>query len=344
MSVPAILSVSGSPVTNAGTFTLTLASQAGNTVFAGPNGASGTPTFRSIVAADVPVLNQNTTGTATYAINITGGGAGGVPYQSAASTTSILSAGSSGQLLQSNGAAAPSWVNQSSVTAGGISGVLAATSGGTGLSASGSSGNVLTSNGSAWVSSPPVSSVPTGTVVAFAGSSAPAGWLLCDGNNTISRTTYAGLFAVIGTVYGSGNGSTTFGVPDMRGRTGVGAGTGVGLTNRSLGSSFGTETHTLSSGEMPSHNHNGSTGTMSANATHAHDLYSGGNRLGIMYYGFNAIGGGYAGSLFGNQPYYSYGITTTANIDHSHSISSAGGGASHNNVQPSLALNYIIKT
>lgn len=63
-------------------------------------------------------------------------------------------------------------------------------------------------------------------VAAFAGASAPGGWLLCDGS-AVSRATYAALFAVIGTTYGAGNGSTTFNVPDLRGRAiyGVGPGT-----------------------------------------------------------------------------------------------------------------------
>jgi hypothetical protein len=64
LSLPAIFSVSGSPVTTSGTLSATLASQLQNLVFASPNGSSGTPTFRSIVAADVPTLNQNTTGSA----------------------------------------------------------------------------------------------------------------------------------------------------------------------------------------------------------------------------------------------------------------------------------------
>lgn len=65
---------------------------------------------------------------------------------------------------------------------------------------------------------------PTGTVLTFAGSTAPDGWLLCDGS-TVSRTTYARLFAVLSTTYGAGDGSTTFALPDMRGVYPRGAGT-----------------------------------------------------------------------------------------------------------------------
>src|SRR5262245_20713237 len=81
----------------------------------------------------------------------------------------------------------------------------------------------------------------TGLVLPFAGSSAPTGGLLCDGS-AVSRTTYAALFAVVGTTYGAGDGSTTFGVPDLRGRFPLGkaaAGTGS-----SLGASGGSIDHT----------------------------------------------------------------------------------------------------
>ena len=77
--------------------------------------------------------------------------------------------------------------------------------------------------GGAFVTSVPA--VPVGSMQAFAGSSAPTGWLLCNGT-TASRTTYSNLFSVIGTTYGVGDGSTTFGLPDMRGRVPMGAGTG----------------------------------------------------------------------------------------------------------------------
>ena len=64
-----------------------------------------------------------------------------------------------------------------------------------------------------------------GMIFAYAGASAPTGFLLCDGS-AVSRTTYAGLFSLIGTTYGAGDGSTTFNVPDLRGRFAIGAGTG----------------------------------------------------------------------------------------------------------------------
>jgi microcystin-dependent protein len=83
---------------------------------------------------------------------------------------------------------------------------------------------------------------------------APAQWLACDGA-AVSRTTYAALFAAIGITFGAGNGTTTFNLPDARGRSPVGVGTGPSLTPRALGASGGAETHQLSIGEMPAHTH-----------------------------------------------------------------------------------------
>ena len=79
-----------------------------------------------------------------------------------------------------------------------------------------------------------------GMVQMFAGSTAPTGWLICNGA-AVSRTTYATLFAVIGTTWGSGDGSSTFNLPDLRGRAPIGAGTGSGLTARSLAAKGGSE-------------------------------------------------------------------------------------------------------
>lgn len=147
--------------------------------------------------------------------------------------------------------------------------------------------------------------VPAGVVQAYGGTLAPAGWLMCDGA-AVSRTTYAGLFGAVATIYGAGDGSTTFNVPDMRGRAVVGAGAGTGLTSRTLGTTFGAETHTLSTGEMPAHSHTVSAGTTAG---------AGANLTDSLNTGSNA-----------------------------YATNSQGGGAAHNNVQPSLALNYIIKT
>ena len=96
--------------------------------------------------------------------------------------------------------------------------------------------------------------IPVGGLMPYAGSTSPEGWLLCDGS-AINRTTYANLFALIGTTYGSGNGTTTFNVPDMRSRMPIGAGAGTGLTSRALAATGGAESVVIASGNLPTHTH-----------------------------------------------------------------------------------------
>lgn len=93
-----------------------------------------------------------------------------------------------------------------------------------------------------------------GEVKMYAGAAAPSGWLPCDGS-AVSRTTYAALFAVISTIYGVGDGSTTFNLPDLRGRAAIGSGQGAGLTNRALGAKGGEEAHALTAAENGQHSH-----------------------------------------------------------------------------------------
>lgn len=177
----------------------------------------------------------------------------------------------------------------------------------------GTSGQVLVSGGAGanlyWGTG-----IPEGSVIPYAGSAAPSGWLLCFGQ-AVSRTTYAALFAAIGTVYGTGDGSTTFNLPDMRGRIAAGVdnmgGTaanrvtsgGSGISGTTLGNAGGAETHTLTTAQLASHTHN---------------------------YGFtgNLQTGGSSGIVSGS----------------SFATSSTGSGNAHNNMQPSIMLNYIIKT
>jgi len=98
-------------------------------------------------------------------------------------------------------------------------------------------------------------STPTGMFAYFGSQNVGTGWLYCDGSD-VSRSTYAALFDEIGTRYGVGDGSTTFGLPDGRGRSLIGAGTGSGLTNKDIASKYvGEESHTITENELPSHVH-----------------------------------------------------------------------------------------
>lgn len=153
------------------------------------------------------------------------------------------------------------------------------------------------------------SSLPSGTVTSFAGNNAPKGWLLCNGE-TVSRETYKNLFEIIGTIYGNGDGTTTFTLPDMRGKVSVAAGTGAGLTNRVLGTVGGEENHLLTINEIPSH-------------THTYDKQNGVNPVPI--------------------PVPTPVSTPTDEIFSSVNSGATGGGAAHNVMQPYVVLNHIIK-
>jgi hypothetical protein len=143
LSLPSDFSVTGSPVTGSGTLTAAWASQSANLVFASPNGSSGVPTFRAIVAADVPTLNQNTTGTAanvTGVVAVANGGSGQTTAQAAMNT--FAGATTSGQYLRGNGtnvvmaaiqAADVPTLNQNTTgTAANVTGTVAIANGGTG--------------------------------------------------------------------------------------------------------------------------------------------------------------------------------------------------------------------
>jgi len=178
--------------------------------------------------------------------------------------------------------------------------------------------------------------VPVGVVVPFAGSTSPAGWELCYGQ-AVSRTTYAGLFTTIGTTYGSGDGSTTFNVPDLRGRVSAGkddmGGTAASrltstvlTASNTLGATGGTQTHTMTSAEMPSHTH-----TQDA---HSHAVQR--SNSAATSVGADASALYRAQANTGSPTYFDTQNATATNQN-------TGGGGAHLNTQPTIVLNYIIK-
>ena len=177
--------------------------------------------------------------------------------------------------------------------------------------------------------SPSVGGVPVGNVEFTARSTAPTGWLLCDGT-AVSRTTFAALFAAIGTTYGAGNGTTTFNVPNLRGRAPVGRDAGQ-IEFDTLGETGGAKTHTLTTAEMPSHTHvqNG----------HSHTLPGLTRTSGA---GSNQSGTGVP--PHNGAPSADQGIQSAATSSVTPTNQNTGGGGAHNNLQPYLVLNPIIKT
>lgn len=258
----------------------------------------------------------------------------------------------------------------------------------------------------------------TGAITMWSTATAPDGWLLCNGG-AVSRVDYETLFTVIGTTYGGGDGSTTFNLPNLKGRTPVGLDGGDGSFN-SLGKTGGEKTHTLTISEMPSHTHtqnshnhtqnshthsinhdHANTNTGYFNTSHTHSFSdtstsAGGHGHSIWWgserpislssgektpptnvYSSSGYRTGYAsGSVYewamnakavGGHTHYVNGTTGSGGSNHIHSVDipafsgysggktatnnattatnqNTGGGGAHNNIQPYIVLNYIIKT
>lgn len=212
---------------------------------------------------------------------------------------------------------------------------------------------------------------PVGVVNMWVTGTAPTGWLLCDGA-AVSRTTYSALFAVIGTTYGAGDTTTTFNIPDLLGRVPMGAGTGTGLTARSLGTELGVESVTLTAAQSgsPSHDHgvtsvgggahtasgsistggHGHTLTMdySGTASHDHAISGASNPLPAME--SDGSGGNISNSngtaIAGVGDLGGSASVSVAN--HSHDIditvsTATAASEAHTNIQPSTVINFIIK-
>ena len=222
-------------------------------------------------------------------------------------------------------------------------------------------------NSTQWVpavAQPAAGAIPTGTVNDFAGAAAPTGWLLCNGQ-LVSRTAFAALFAVIGTAYGVGDGTTTFAVPDLCGRVVAGLDNMGSITAKgriaaaiTLGWTGGLESVLLDANTLPVHTHGIS------DPTHVHAIADPGHSHGIgdpahshWYDGYNngcgCNGGGATIWSGGNYTaaagtgIWTGGAGTGVYNDYRYTgvtAANAGGGLAHENKQPTMAMNKIIKT
>jgi microcystin-dependent protein len=154
---------------------------------------------------------------------------------------------------------------------------------------------------------------------------APQGWAFCNGQ-LLSISQNTALFSLLGTTYG-GNGQTTFALPDLRSRVAVGFGQGPGLSNYDLGQSTGSETVTLTVGQMPAHNH-----LVAANAATATVLSPGGADLAQTFD---------SGPKKSFNTYSTPPMTAPVTLDPA-TVQPSGGSGPHPNIQLVLALNYII--
>ncbi|MCK4207203.1 tail fiber protein [Brucella pituitosa] len=185
--------------------------------------------------------------------------------------------------------------------------------------------------------------VPIGSIQAFVGDTPPAGWDWAWGQAR-SRTAYAALFAVIGTKFGAGDGGSTFNYPDLRGRVLVGrddmggpaanrvTAAGSGISGNALGASGGAQNVTLNIAQLPWHNHGGAT---TGAGGHDHEV--------------SLVGGPDSDhannpTLGSNGTFRVWSRRTSWVSDHAHGIYPEGGGQAHTNMQPSIIVNFIIRT
>ena len=196
-----------------------------------------------------------------------------------------------------------------------------------------------------------------GTIYMYAGATAPSGYLLCDGSS-VSRTTYATLFAAIGTTFGAGDGSTTFGLPDLSGKVIIGT-----SSSHALASTGGEETHALTTTEIPSHLHQvpthghshtitATTPALSHTITQPAYNYNKPNSTRNIYTASGATA--YSGTTntaatrtnLSIADHAATACTMSGSVTDcaAFAMNNNGSGTAHSNMQPYLTLNYIIAT
>lgn len=182
--------------------------------------------------------------------------------------------------------------------------------------------------------------VPAGTVVAFAGSQAPKGWLLCDGS-VKSKSQFEKLYNAIG--YAHGGSGDTFNLPDYRGRflRGVDGGTGrdpdaAARFAMAPGGNAGNQPGSVQASAFTKHSHSGSIGSMDRNATHSHGYES---------VAWTSVQNFNAAQYWPSPVYPSYvgKQTNEVNLDHSHSLTIQDNGSSSESRPVNAYVNYIIK-
>jgi microcystin-dependent protein len=190
--------------------------------------------------------------------------------------------------------------------------------------------------------------IPLGGMIEFTGTVAPNASFVLPFGQAISRTTYATYFALVSTTYGAGDGSTTFNVIDKRGRVSAGKDDMGGssanrLTNQSgglngdtLGATGGSETHTLTEAQLAAHTH---TGTTSSDGAHTHDVkYSR-----FLTFGTGGGGGAVITINSGGTDTGSGGALSNGAHTHTFTSASSGSDGAHNNVQPTIIVNYLLR-
>lgn len=201
--------------------------------------------------------------------------------------------------------------------------------------------------------------VPTASVFPYAGATAPSGYLLCFGQ-AVSRTTYSALFAIISTTYGSGDGSTTFNLPDLRGRVVAGkddmggssanrlTGLSGGVDGDILGAAGGSQSHVLTTGELATHSHTASIGSGSGSGSFSINTANNSSSTldpSVLTLSNTATTSNIFLQRGVNNVSQLTSITVAiASVSGTITVNNTGSNDAHNNVQPTIILNYIIKT